>query len=350
MASERHHTGRVRRESRSRSVIGWLAAVVTVVLAGCAAQQRTTPTALSLTPSIEATSPTPSITPTVTPLQPTATERTPTATPLPVTPAPGLTPTETPPPPTQTPSPRPAEALIHSFDANVDLADPGDTITLTWNWSGGDGATVYHLLPSGQMSMPSWRVGHTGSLQYTISPQRRNHDTFVLFVYDDEGVLAQDTVQIELSCPDEWFFSPAPDICPASPPTIAEGAEEHFERGTMLWVGGEDRVYVLFDDHQHPRWTAFSDEWHEGEPILDPEIDPPAGLYQPVRGFGMVWREESTVRERLGWAVDQERGYQTAIQRTSHYRYSHLYIRAVDGGVWRLGPNGGEWEHLESAW
>jgi hypothetical protein len=114
----------------------------------------------------------------------------------------------------------------------------------------------------------------------------------------------------------------------------------------MLWVGAEDRIYVLFDDAQGYRWSAYEDEWDEGEPSLDPDIEPPAGLQQPVRGFGLLWRENPTVRERLGWAVDQERGYQTAVQRSSHYRYSDLYIRAVDGGVWKLGPNWSGWAYL----
>jgi hypothetical protein len=81
--------------------------------------------------------------------------------------------------------------------------------------------------------------------------------------------------------------------------------------------------------------------------VSDPDIDPPPRLYQPVRGFGLLWREEPGVRERLGWAVDREEGYQTALQRTSH-RYWDLYIRALDGGVWKLGPNGSSWEHIST--
>jgi hypothetical protein len=217
---------------------------------------------------------------------------------------------------------------------------------LTWQWSGGQTATIYHLLATGQLGTSLGGVGPTGSLQYTISPGRRNSDTFALFVSDEVGLAARATVQVALRCPDVWFFSPAPDICPAGPAVVSDGAEAHFERGTMVWVGAEDRIYVLFDDGQHPRWSAYSDEWDEGEPTMDPEIEPPPGLQQPVRGFGLVWREETSVRERLGWAVDEERGYETAVQRSSHVRYPVLYVRALDGGVWELGPNGGAWAHI----
>jgi hypothetical protein len=239
--------------------------------------------------------------------------------------------------------------VIHSFRANVDVADPGDTITLTWRWTGAEKGTIYHMFPTGQLSEPYWEVGPTGSLQYTISPQRRNYDSFALYVYDEVGVVAQATLQVALRCPDTWFFSPAPDICPAGPPFVTDGAEQHFERGIMLWVRAEDRIYVLFDDGQYAGWSAYVDEWDEGEPSMDPDLQPPPDLQQPVRGFGLIWREKTSVRERLGWAIDAEQGYETALQRTSHYRYPVLYIRALDGGVWELGPNGSAWEHLTTS-
>jgi hypothetical protein len=44
--------------------------------------------------------------------------------------------------------------------------------------------------------------------------------------------------------------------------------------------------------------------------------------------------------------VNTETSYETAIQRTSYVKYNHTYIRALDGGVWRPGPEQGEWEHL----
>jgi len=293
--------------------------------------------------------PLPTAEPTVTVLPPTATptETPPTATPLPQTdtPAPTVTPlppTDTPPLPTPTAT---SQAVIHYFRANVEVADPGDTISLEWRWSGGTEATIYHLF-GGQLSTPWWEVGPSGRQEYTISPQARNYDRFVLFVNDEQGVAAQETVEIELRCPDEWFFEPAPDVCPDDAAIVADGAEQHFERGVMLWNRAEDRIYVLFDDEGYPRWQAYEDKFEEGDPELDPDIEPPAGLYQPIRGFGLVWRERPGVRERLGWAVDTEAGYQTAIQRTSYVKYNHTYIQALDGGVWRLGPEQSEWEHI----
>jgi hypothetical protein len=200
-----------------------------------------------------------------------------------------------------------------------------------------------------QLSEPYWTVGRSGSQAYTIPSQARNHEDFVLFVHDAQGLAAQQTLEIELRCPDEWFFEPAPDICPAGPPLVTDGAEQHFQRGVMLWNRAEDRIYVLFDDDLSPDWHAYEDKFDEGEdPESDPSIEAPAGLYQPIRGFGMVWREHRSVRDRLGWAVEPESGYETAIQRTSYVKYNSTYIRALDGGVWRLGPEHSEWEHLST--
>jgi hypothetical protein len=285
--------------------------------------------------------------PTGTPVSATPTTPPPTRTATPsLTPSPSSSPTSTPTPtptsPTQT-----LEPTIHIFEADVDVADPGKTINISWHWSGADRADIYHLFPTGQLSEPHWEVEPTGSLEYTISPDRRNEDTFVLFLTSQsEGLVAQETLQIQLRCPDEWFFSPAPDICPRDEAIMTDGAEEHFEHGIMLWNRAQGVIYVLFDDDQYPRWRAYADEWEDGDPVSAPDIHPPSGYYQPVRGFGLVWRQNPLVRERLGWAVDPEEAYKTAIQRTSHPRYSDLYIRALDGGIWRLGPNGDSWEHL----
>ena len=305
------------------------------------------PTATQVPPADTPEPPMPTATPTP---APTATDTPRSPTPLVITVVVTVTPGPTSAPPaTPTDAPAAAGATIHSFQTGVDIADPGDSIVLSWHWSGGERATIYHLLPTGQFGSDYWTVGPTGSLEYTISPMRRNTDMFALYVSDAQGVAAQATLQVDLRCTAQWFFDAAPDICPYEEALAGPGAEQHFERGVMLWMGPENRIYVLFDDAQSPRWTAYADEWDQGDPASDPSLNPPAGLQQPVRGFGLLWREQTGVRDRLGWATGPEHGYETALQRTSHYRYPVLYIRALDGGVWQLGPNGGSWTFLPTS-
>lgn len=112
----------------------------------------------------------------------------------------------------------------------------------------------------------------------------------------------------------------------------------------MVWVQAMDAIVVLFADGRSPHWRIFTDNWQEGDPVNDPLLTPPAGLYQPVRGFGLVWREEIGVRERLGWALSPEMAFDTAVQRDSPPKYPTTYLAAPDGGVWVLLPEGSGWE------
>ncbi len=239
--------------------------------------------------------------------------------------------------------------VIDFFEANVEVADPGDTIELSWSTTNAVSVTIYHLLPTGQLGT-FWHVAMSGTMTYTIDVNSRNHTQFLMFASNVVGEWVSASVQVILNCPDTWFFVPAPNSCPVTAALVSNGAEQHFEHGSMLWVEDEGRIYVLFDDNlSTTAWMAYADEWEEGMPEDDPTIIPPPGFFQPQRGFGLVWREQMSgglsVRDRLGWAVDVEAGYETAVQRTSN-SYSDTYVRAVDGNVWRLFPEHSDWEKV----
>jgi hypothetical protein len=113
-------------------------------------------------------------------------------------------------------------------------------------------------------------------------------------------------------------FGPAltnnPDLadqigCPVGTPPAAssyQSAAQNFERGAMVWLNESGGViYALYSDGTYQR---FADTY---DPTTDPERgseSPPAGLTEPVRGFGKVWRNNPEVRERLGWASGGESG------------------------------------------
>jgi len=64
-------------------------------------------------------------------------------------------------------------------------------------------------------------------------------------------------------------------------------------------------------------------------------ITAPEGLYQPIRGFGKVWRNQVQVRERLGWALELERGFEGVYQIAWEpaYESDGAYLRTADGRV-----------------
>jgi hypothetical protein len=92
---------------------------------------------------------------------------------------------------------------------------------------------------------------------------------------------------------------------------IVTVAQQNFQHGQMIDVIGNygyygssyKTIYVLFDDGT---LQSFPDNFVDG--TTEPNIQAPAGLYTPVRGFGKVWREGTgaRVRERLGWATAPE--------------------------------------------
>ncbi len=253
------------------------------------------------------------------------------------------TPTTT---PTATPTSQPGVGPVINFlRSDRSQADPGDTITLEWETRRAASAILYHLMPTGQLGS-FWEVGVNGLFEYEIDPSERNHTDFLLIVSDNEGRTAQASLSVALRCPDAWFFASAPNECPGSAALVSNGAEEHFEHGVMIWVEDQDAIYVQFDDGQSPTWSIYTDEWDPGEPTDDPSLTPPTGLYQPVRGFGVVWRENPGVRARLGWAIDPETGFTVSVQRTSRPKYNDIFIRALDGKVWRLLPEASGWEKI----
>lgn len=339
---------KIERGARSSSVISMrrvvLCSLLCLSLAACArdvAKQDAPTPATSATPTARPTlSPTPQPRPTLSPTP----SPTPTATATPQ-PAPPAAPTAT--------GEASVDPIIHYFYANVEEADPGDAITLEWESTGAANAILYHLMASGQFGQ-HWEVDTTGTFAYEIHPDARNYTRFYLYVWDEAERSADATLTIELRCPDSWFFSPAPDECPSAA-IFSDAVEQHFERGVMIWVKDrwaewteeEGWIIVLYGDEQFsPKWQTFTDDWKEGDPDNDPTLKPPSGRYQPVRGFGLVWRQQPEVRYRLGWAIDQETSFSTAVQRTTRYKYNETYLRALDGNVWRLEPEASGWEKI----
>ncbi len=80
-----------------------------------------------------------------------------------------------------------------------------------------------------------------------------------------------------------------------------------FERGSMFWRSDTKQIYALASSGQY--WQV-PDSWTDGMPADDPAYSsPPAGMLQPVRGFGLVWRSNTSVRDALGWGTLSEAQY-----------------------------------------
>ncbi len=249
----------------------------------------------------------------------------------------------TPAPTAATATVEPGGPVITFFQADVAEADPGQSITLSWATTQAITVTLWRMAATGQFGQ-FWDVPASGEFSYPIADSERNSISFTLVATADTNAYVMETLSVPLRCPFTWFFAGAPEICPAAAPLTSAAAEQSFEHGVMIWVEAEAAIYVLADaPGMIPNWRRYADAWQEGDAPDDAALSPPAGLYQPQRGFGLVWREEAGVREQLGWATAPEVGFTTTVQRTSYVKYNHTYIQAADGGIWHLQPEGSGW-------
>jgi len=159
------------------------------------------------------------------------------------------------------------------------------------------------ILTYSPTNAPGWQVemGNVGRHYYSWRYERPSCSSVPVRGFGTVWSANPETAKA-LGCPQPWTKEQS------VPTTI-----QHFEHGTMLYVGqtysypfGNPSIFVLFDDgtYQH-----FDSAYVEGQPaVCNPTA--PSGLSTPQRGFGKVWCEGTgaRVRERLGWATDQEKG------------------------------------------
>lgn len=246
-----------------------------------------------------------------------------TLTPAPDVPLPTRLLTDTPPPPTPFPTAgTPLQAV--TIEGSVVLITP--------------------TLPPSKTPTATQTQSPTPTLTRTPTPVPTLLPTVAL----PGGVLVPVPVQsggAATNCAIQWFFqNPVPASCPVAPVLNTNGALVYFERGFMVWVEKHDAIYVFYNDTTLPRWQVFSDDYVPGSPEVDPSLDAaaPPLTWQPRRGFGLLWRNQPAVRDRIGWAVVAgETAYALAVQAASD---STIFISMPNGGVVSLFPGGGAWQ------
>lgn len=113
-------------------------------------------------------------------------------------------------------------------------------------------------------------------------------------------------------------ITPTPDPFPETIVGSIYMAEQRFEDGWMFWLQPNSQIWVLTTNAEGQNvWSVYDDTFVDGEAESDPQIVPPENRFQPIRGFGKLWRENPEVRLAIGWALDIERGH------TTQYEYHH---------------------------
>jgi hypothetical protein len=238
-----------------------------------------------------------------------------TATPVPPpTVVPSATPTNTP-----TPLPSPSrQPSIERFEAAPLVAPAGSSITLSWEATGTD-FTIKMLLPDGSTAQTFDGLASEGTQE-------------VIF---DDDVLGEVNFVLTAALND-------PPSCPDGPATTFPAAGQFFEHGFMIWRGDVAEITVFQDNLTY---AVYPDAWTTGMPESDPDIEPPEGFYQPIRGFGLVWREKPStlgglVRDHLGWAlaryeVEYTGAYQCEVESSAGDSVD-CFVRGPDGSIIRM--------------
>lgn len=214
--------------------------------------------------------------------------------------------------------------LVLKFDVAPLVINSGDPITIAWEVQGANEVQIFsyhslHRFGSDLVTADFW-LPPAGSV-VVHAPPSLTSITYGLGLNPDA---AGHGASVRIRCT-AMFFVDVTDLqaCPLAPVRNAEAAYQPFERGFMVWRPDSDTVWVFVQEA--PGSHVFRDNW-DGEAIIGDE-EPPAGLLQPVRGFGNVWLENAWVSQSLGWATATEKAYTMELQETliGYNVYRHFF-------------------------
>ncbi len=239
----------------------------------------------------------------------------------------------------------PNDPRIEFFQA-AGIAEPGGTVTLLWSVRNVDSAVIYQLNRDGDRER-LWNVEPAGRQAVQTSIRDRGQLDFELVAGPPIQRVTQ-RLSVPLECPIQWFFQPPPEECADDDAVESFLTEQRFERGRMVYVEDDNRVYALFNDGFDPAWLSFEDRFDpEADPVSDPNFDAalPPGFFQPVASLGFVWRGNDTVRNRLGLGIEPEIPYEGILQRATLFGgAASVYITSTDGTILKIIGTGSSWE------
>jgi hypothetical protein len=114
-------------------------------------------------------------------------------------------------------------------------------------------------------------------------------------------------------------------------------AEERFQYGRMFWQQDTDVIHVLYNSGA---FQLTPDMYFEGDPedACPTSGNAPAGLFKPRRGFNRRWCNIASANYLLGWATEEEVGYDGVWQDFTHghvllNRFGQVFV-FYDDGTW----------------
>jgi hypothetical protein len=249
------------------------------------------------------------------------------------------------------PTGEPILPAIYAFAIRPQEIEIGGQVYMAWD-ARGDRA---YICPKTHLGLADtcFDVPLNGSQYVTVHADDQTWDYYGFELH----VVANGTEEVQfmsltVTCqgPGQWWFFRGdpytinvPEQCPASRPIESAGAAERFENGMMIWVEAVGRVIVLYEGGTYQSFGSLPEPSSEAASI---DETPPAGLQEPVSGFGMLWRGEVAgsegIRDAIGWATQHEVSLKTAYQCYAEGNQPTCFVRGPDGEIIQLDP-GGTW-------
>lgn len=240
---------------------------------------------------------------------------------------------------------------ITTFTASPQVINPGESITLSWQTTGGD-LSLYRLDVLGRLILPAYPLSNNGAMSFPTDSTVQNRVAFELVVVGPKtagatppSVSAQ--VAVDVRCQFAWFFAGSPQDCPAAPATSGAATAQQFERGMMIRLDWRDGIYVLYGDGQSPAWEYRSLALATGQPGTEATASPPAERFPPAAGMSLIWRGAGPALnrpgDRLGWGTAAEQQFTGAIQCNAAPKYNTCYLQGPDNGIIILKPEASGW-------
>jgi hypothetical protein len=204
------------------------------------------------------------------------------------------------------------DPIIQSFNVSPDEASHGETITVSWDIDNVDSVIVefYDAYPRNDiMYNLQDRLPTLGNTSLDVPLTTLHGITVVIYgvrydaLYNGYLVTARvidDTRTIKLKDKDT---PPEPEQTWA--------VHQQYDNGFMLWRANTGMITVFRNDGTLKHYPLTYYAYLSDSPN---DIDVPADKVLPTNGFGRVWAYLDNVREALGWAITNEKGYTLTIK------------------------------------
>ena len=241
--------------------------------------------------------------------------------------------------PSATPIPPPE---INAFTVEPQTVEPESTIEVGWDVFG----DMVELCFVHEDFRECLETAVSDTITWQLPTHLRQEFNVELSVTNGEQTAAQQQLIIVTCAANAnwWFFDLAPTNCPQAEAITTQAASQAFENGSMLWLGHEDVIFVLFDDGT---MTQFDGNQLLGDTETgDGGVSPPQGFVAPIRGFGLVWRGETEgttttwIQDKMGWGLSPELGFETQFQEDMN---GGIYVQDANGQLIYLLPASASW-------